>query len=98
MNAGITITVEVVLAWPRRFESVTLQLPPSSTIAHAVAEANLPGSEAVTGYALHGIVGQPSTPLRDGDRVELLRPLQLDPKDARRRRAAGKAPGGNSRD
>jgi putative ubiquitin-RnfH superfamily antitoxin RatB of RatAB toxin-antitoxin module len=26
--------------------------------------------------------------LRDGDRLELLRPLQADPKDARRRRAA----------
>ncbi|MET0892217.1 MAG: RnfH family protein, partial [Pseudoxanthomonas sp.] len=28
-----------------------------------------------------------STALQDGDRVELLRPLQIDPKDARPRRA-----------
>jgi putative ubiquitin-RnfH superfamily antitoxin RatB of RatAB toxin-antitoxin module len=29
-----------------------------------------------------------TTPLRDGDRVELYRPLTVDPKEARRRRAA----------
>ncbi|TXI28318.1 MAG: RnfH family protein, partial [Ottowia sp.] len=34
-----------------------------------------------------GVAVAPSTPLREGDRVELLRPLQLDPKEARRRRA-----------
>ena len=90
MNAGSKITVEVVMAWPRRLEAVTLELPLSSTIAEAVAAAKLPGSEAVTGYALHGIKALPCTALRDGDRVELLRPLQMDPKEARRRRALGK--------
>ena len=30
---------------------------------------------------------EPGTALRDGDRVELLRPLYADPKEARRRRA-----------
>lgn len=30
------------------------------------------------------------TPLRDGDRVEIYRPLVADPKDARRRRVAKK--------
>jgi putative ubiquitin-RnfH superfamily antitoxin RatB of RatAB toxin-antitoxin module len=29
----------------------------------------------------------PDDVLREGDRVELLRPLQVDPKEARRRRA-----------
>ena len=90
MNARGKITVEVVMAWPRRFVAVTLQLPPASTIAEAVVAAKLSGIETVTGYALHGIKGLPSTPLRDGDRVELLRPLQTDPKEARRRRAVAK--------
>ncbi len=93
MNAAREITVEVVMAWPRRFEAVTLQLPAGSTIAEAAAAAKLPGSETVTGYALHGIRGEPSTLLRDGDRVELLRPLQMDPKDARRRRAVKESAG-----
>lgn len=33
----------------------------------------------------------PETVLRDGDRVELYRPLLADPKETRRRRAGGKA-------
>jgi hypothetical protein len=38
--------------------------------------------------AVFGVQATPQTPLHAGDRVELLRPLQVDPKDARRRRAA----------
>jgi putative ubiquitin-RnfH superfamily antitoxin RatB of RatAB toxin-antitoxin module len=37
-----------------------------------------------------GVFGRaagPATPLRDGDRVEIYRPLKIDPKEARRRRA-----------
>ena len=40
-----------------------------------------------------GIFGKkkaPETVLRDGDRVEIYRPLVADPKDARRRRAVKK--------
>ena len=32
------------------------------------------------------------TLVRDGDRIEIYRPLQVDPKEARRMRAAGKGP------
>ncbi len=39
------------------------------------------------GYAIHGQRATPATPLREGDRVELLRPLLADPKAARRVRA-----------
>ena len=41
-----------------------------------------------------GIFGKKKTPdtmLRDGDRVEIYRPLVADPKDARRRRVKTKA-------
>ncbi len=89
MSADTEITVEVVLAWPRRFESVTLAIPAGSSITDAVMAANLPGAESATGYAVHGVARLASTLLNDGDRVELLRPLQMDPKEARRRRAAG---------
>ena len=37
--------------------------------------------------AVFGVRAESDAVLRDGDRVELLRPLQADPKDARRRRA-----------
>ncbi|MGE5792515.1 MAG: RnfH family protein, partial [Bacteroidota bacterium] len=38
----------------------------------------------------HGRLAMLSAPLADGDRVEILRPLQADPQDARRRRARGR--------
>ena len=40
-----------------------------------------------------GIFGrevEPATALRNGDRVEIYRPLKIDPKDARRKRARAK--------
>ncbi len=81
------LRVQVVRAWPRRFESVELELPPGATVADAVSASGLaPGDEA--GCAIHGARVDASAALRDGDRVELLRPLQADPKEARRRRAA----------
>jgi putative ubiquitin-RnfH superfamily antitoxin RatB of RatAB toxin-antitoxin module len=80
--------VEVVLAWPRRFESVLLELPGNATVADAVQSSGLP-PDGVVAYAVHGLRVEPLQALRDGDRVEMLRPLQADPKDARRRRAAG---------
>jgi putative ubiquitin-RnfH superfamily antitoxin RatB of RatAB toxin-antitoxin module len=39
--------------------------------------------------ARFGAVVEADTPLEDGDRIDLLRPLQADPKDARRRRVEG---------
>jgi hypothetical protein len=82
------IEVEVVMAWPRRFEAVAVSLPEGATVADAVAAAALADRDAVAGYAIYGVIATPQTRLRSGDRVELLRPLQADPKDARRRRAA----------
>jgi len=35
-----------------------------------------------------GQLRSPADPLRDGDRVEIYRPLTIDPKEARRIRAA----------
>ena len=59
------------------------------TVAEAVEEAALDtGTEAVA-MAVHGVLARPQQLLRDGDRVELLRPLLADPKENRRRRARG---------
>ncbi|ALN91266.1 RnfH family protein [Lysobacter gummosus] len=80
--------VEVVRAWSRRFESVGLELGEGATLAEAVAAAGFQDDAQITGYAVFGVKAAADTRLRDGDRVELLRALQIDPKDARRRRAA----------
>ncbi len=80
--------VEVVMAWPRRHQTVVLELPEHATLAQAVEQAGLDRGGEVSGYAIFGVNAEATTPLRDGDRVELLRALQADPKDARRRRAS----------
>lgn len=79
--------IEVVLAWPRRTESVTVELPAGACVADAVTAAGWKEVPAVTGYAVFGQRARPDTVLAEGDRVELLRPLQADPKQARRDRA-----------
>lgn len=79
--------VQVVRAWPRRQEAVDLSLGDGASVADAIAASGF-GLDGIVGYAVHGERATPARVLHDGDRVELLRPLQADPKDARRRRAA----------
>lgn len=83
--------IEVVRAWSRRFESIWLELPPGATVAEALEAARLEHEPETVAYAIFGVRATRETVLREGDRVELLRPLQADPKDARRRRAESKA-------
>ena len=79
--------IAVLVVWSpsaRATDSVTLRLPPQASVAAAFASAGL--SCAVWGKA------RPlAHPLCDGDRVEVLRDLQIDPMTARRVRfeAAG---------
>ena len=80
------LRVQVVAAWPHRWLQREVVLEAGATVADAVRAAALEAGE-VAGVAVFGVAAEPSASLRDGDRVELLRPLQADPKDARRRRA-----------
>jgi uncharacterized protein len=78
--------ITVIRAWPRRHESALLDLPDASTVADALKASGF-DQTGVDGYAVFGERARIDDVLRDGDRVELLRPLQVDPKEARRRRA-----------
>ena len=78
--------VEVVLALPRDHRAVVVELEAPATVGDAVAASGLP-LDGIDGYAVYGVRAAARQALRDGDRVELLRPLMLDPKEARRRRA-----------
>ncbi len=80
------ICVEVIRAWPRRFEAITLQLPDTATVADALAASGFT-LEGICACAVFGERVGNDTRLHDADRLELLRPLQIDPKEARRRRA-----------
>ncbi len=88
------ISVTVIRAWPRRFESVVLALPDAATVGDALVASGLGnmGDDAGTAdgsveCAVFGARVKRHDLLQDGDRLELLRPLLIDPKDARRRRA-----------
>ncbi len=83
----MSVRIEVIRAWPHRFDTVVLDLPTGARVADAMQASGFANDPEITGYAVHGMVARPETELRDGDRVELLRPLTLDPKEARRRRA-----------
>lgn len=75
--------VEVVAAWPSRAQITTLALPPGSRVRDALRAAGIK-ADAV------GIFGKrvdADARLADGDRVEIYRPLELDPKERRRQRA-----------
>ena len=72
-------------------DCVDLQLPAGATLGDALRASGLlerhPGIELAS--AKVGVWGKActlATPLRDGDRVELYRPLAVDPKEARRLR------------
>ena len=75
--------VEVVRAQPGAAEVIELDLPAGATVRDALAASGLRGDRV-------GIFGKRvslDTRLADGDRVEIYRPLAIDPKEARRRRA-----------
>jgi uncharacterized protein len=87
------IEVEVVYALPLAQEITRLRIPAGTTVAEAVllSAVALRHPEVGTGQervAIYGRVASPDTVLRDRDRVEILRPLTADPKEARRQRAS----------
>jgi putative ubiquitin-RnfH superfamily antitoxin RatB of RatAB toxin-antitoxin module len=83
-----TVAVEVVVASPGRQILRRVDLPAGSTVEDAVAASGLAGPAARLG--VYGKVVPAGTVLREGDRVEIYRPLKADPKDLRRLRAAKK--------
>jgi uncharacterized protein len=89
--SGATVTVTVVWATPGIQDVVTLALPTGATVASAIALSGLLTVHGIdptaTRAGLHGRLVRDDTPLRDGDRVEICRPLVVDPKEARRLRA-----------
>ena len=60
-----------------------------ATVRGALSAA---GVRAEHGAAIYGRRVPLDTQLADGDRVEILRPLAADPKEARRRRALRRSP------
>ena len=92
MEKGDLLRIRVIYALPDHQATVDLQLPPGTSLTEAVNRSGLlqkfpevakrPLSCAIFGRAV------PLTyELRDGDRIEILRPLLIDPKQSRREAA-----------
>ncbi|MDE2366944.1 MAG: RnfH family protein [Betaproteobacteria bacterium] len=86
------IRIEVVYALPEHQIVRQLNLPPGTTVEQAVKlseisrlfpEIDLSRNK----LGIYGALVRQDRELRDGDRVEIYRPLVLDPKDNRRKRA-----------
>lgn len=88
------LNIEVVYCpQPGTCHRVPLNLPDGARLDEAVAASGLCQRHGLLPESVEaGIWGrrQPlQTPLRDRDRVELYRPLRVDPKEARRQRYKG---------
>jgi hypothetical protein len=87
-----TLRVSVVFSpAPRDVREWALDLPAGSTVADAIAASPLrtefPGMSAdAMAVGVWGRKATPAQALRDLDRIELYRPLKVDPKVARRER------------
>ena len=81
------IRIELLRAWPHRHESLTLEMGEDATVAMALQASGWTLDAEFTALAVFGVAANADTALHDGDRVELLRALQMDPKQARRLRA-----------
>lgn len=90
-GAGAAFTVDVIAGDRGVQRVVAVRVTPGDTVSMAwqrsgLAAAQPPG--APPELAVFGARVPPDRPLRPGDRVEVLRPLEVDPREARRRRAA----------
>jgi putative ubiquitin-RnfH superfamily antitoxin RatB of RatAB toxin-antitoxin module len=88
------IAVEVVCALPGRQRVYRVELGKGGTVMQAIEASGVCRDEPglVIDPQRLGVFARKTDPgavLHDGDRVEIYRPLALDPKDARRRRADG---------
>lgn len=82
---------EVCYALPDGATRITVVLVPGATVADALRASDIEHRLGIDarrhGVAIFGRRASFETPLHEGDRVEILRPLTIDPMEARRLRA-----------
>ena len=87
------IHVEVAYALPHEQVILPLELPAGSTLMQAIEQSGIlerfPDIDlSRQKVGVFGKLKKPDQVLRDGDRVEIYRPLIADPKEVRKQRAA----------
>ena len=99
-----TINVEVVFALAERQQLASIAVVPGATAQEAVARSGIvdkfPDQDfAACSLGIWGRLIEDGQVLQEGDRIEIYRPLNIDPRDARRQLAAqGKSMGGSGAD
>ena len=92
------LRIEVVWAAPHTQHVIGLRVPAGTTVKQAIRRSGLLERFPEIDMEKHGVgifgelVGL-DDPLRDGDRVEIYRPLLADPKAIRRERAVKRKKG-----
>lgn len=92
MAKAESLRVELVYALPQEQTLLRLELAPGTTLREAITQCGILGrypqlDPATLKAGIFGRVVALEQPLATGDRVEIYRPLQADPKAARRARA-----------
>lgn len=87
-----SLAVEVVLATPAKQILLALRVDAGATVGDAIAASGIASRfpELAVDDMPTGIWGKPvsrQSAVSDGDRIELYRPLEIDPREARRQRA-----------
>ena len=90
-----TVHVEVVYARADRQWVIPVSVAVPATVEAAIVASGVLAqcpeiARAPLAIGIYGARVRLTDAVHDGDRVEIYRPLQVDPKEARRRRAAGK--------
>jgi putative ubiquitin-RnfH superfamily antitoxin RatB of RatAB toxin-antitoxin module len=84
--------VTVVYAAPKVSHVLTVEVDPGATVAQAIDASGLLAAAPQLDLTLAKVgvwnrATRLDAPVRDGDRIEIYRPLEVDPKEARRIRA-----------
>ena len=100
---GERFTVDVTFATPERQVLLTLEVDAGSTLGDVISESGIaqqfPGVDIDSLAAgVWGKVLPRDHRIKAGDRVELYRPLEMDPREARRKQADAGRTMGHSRD
>ena len=91
--AEATVSVSVVYALPNRQTIARLTVPSGTSVAEAVTRSGLRErfpeiARDSLNYAIYGRTVAGTERVADGDRIEILRALLVDPKESRRQAAA----------
>jgi len=84
------LAIEIVYALAHAQTVLRISVAPGTTVQDAVERSGIRPEGPFDPSASYGIFGRrvaPTQRLVDGDRIEIYRPLQVDPRLARRRRA-----------